>query len=168
MPDVPLSRRHALTGAAVAGIGLPLLVACGDDAADPGAGNGTPTPATSPSSPSESATPDDPVSSEQTSQPAQPPADALVATAEVPNGGGRVLKQEKLVVTQPSAGEFRCFTAVCTHRGCIVANVEGGTINCTCHGSRFSIDDGSVVNGPATTTLAEVAVVAEGGSVIRA
>ncbi|MFI7068358.1 transglycosylase domain-containing protein [Kribbella sp. NPDC050124] len=31
--------------------------------------------------------------------------------------------------------------------------MEGGTINCNCHGSRFNISDGSVVNGPATQPL---------------
>jgi nitrite reductase/ring-hydroxylating ferredoxin subunit len=35
----------------------------------------------------------------------------------------------------------------CTHQGYIVASVSGGTINCPCHGSKFSIANGSVVNG---------------------
>ena len=49
------------------------------------------------------------------------------------------------MVTQPTEGDFKGFSAVCTHQGCLVANVDGGTINCTCHGSQFSIEDGSVV-----------------------
>jgi hypothetical protein len=31
MTDAGFTRRHALTGAAVVGVGLPLLSACGDD-----------------------------------------------------------------------------------------------------------------------------------------
>ncbi|MGW6709398.1 Rieske (2Fe-2S) protein [Streptomyces sp. NPDC054956] len=80
---------------------------------------------------------------------------ALVKAADVPVGGGTVLKDEKLVVTQPTAGSFRCFTAVCTHQGCIVNKVEAGTIDCPCHGSKFKVADGAVAHGPATQPLAE-------------
>jgi Rieske Fe-S protein len=37
----------------------------------------------------------------------------------------------------------------------VVQDVKGGTINCGCHGSQFSVDDGSVVTGPATAPLPE-------------
>jgi Rieske Fe-S protein len=56
-----------------------------------------------------------------------------------------IVADQNVVVTQPSEGEFRCFSAVCTHQGCLVSDVEDGTINCNCHFSRFSIEDGSVV-----------------------
>jgi nitrite reductase/ring-hydroxylating ferredoxin subunit/uncharacterized membrane protein len=42
----------------------------------------------------------------------------------------------------------------CSHRGCAlseVGEVDGETIECGCHGSRFSLRDGSVERGPATT-----------------
>ncbi|MFD9334916.1 Rieske (2Fe-2S) protein [Streptomyces sp. NPDC060028] len=80
---------------------------------------------------------------------------ALLQSSEVPVGGGTVLKDEKLVVTQPTAGSFRCFTAVCTHQGCLVNKVEAGTIDCPCHGSKFQVADGAVAHGPATRPLAE-------------
>ncbi|MFD5147797.1 Rieske 2Fe-2S domain-containing protein [Streptomyces sp. NPDC058401] len=82
-------------------------------------------------------------------------AKALVKSSEVPVGGGTVLKDEKLVVTQPTAGSFRCFTAVCTHSGCLVNKVADGTIDCPCHGSKFNDTDGAVAKGPATKPLAE-------------
>ncbi|MFF3214076.1 Rieske (2Fe-2S) protein [Streptomyces sp. NPDC002886] len=82
-------------------------------------------------------------------------AKALVKSSEVPVGGGTVLKDEKLVVTQPTAGSFRCFTAVCTHSGCLVNKVEAGTIDCPCHGSKFKVTDGAVAKGPATRPLEE-------------
>ncbi|MCX5408204.1 Rieske (2Fe-2S) protein [Streptomyces sp. NBC_00335] len=82
-------------------------------------------------------------------------AKALIKSSEVPVGGGTVLKDEKLVVTQPTAGDFRCFTAVCTHSGCLVNKVEAGTIDCPCHGSKFKDTDGAVAKGPATKPLAE-------------
>ena len=69
----------------------------------------------------------------------------LANAADVPVGGGVIVDEFQVVVTQPTEGEFRGFSAICTHQGCTVAAVEEGTINCDCHGSRFSIEDGSVV-----------------------
>jgi Rieske Fe-S protein len=85
-----------------------------------------------------------------------------LATSEVPVGGGTVLGEQEIVVTQPAEGEFMAFSAVCTHQGCIVQGVSDGTINCPCHGSQFSIEDGSVVNGPAQAPLENRSVSVEG------
>jgi Rieske Fe-S protein len=90
----------------------------------------------------------------------------IAAAADVPVGGGVVVKDQKVVVTQPAEGEFKGFSAVCTHAGCIVADVADGTINCTCHGSKFSISDGSVVAGPAKGPLGAKAVVVEGSQIV--
>ena len=91
----------------------------------------------------------------------------LVRTSEVPEGGGKILEEEKVVVTQPSAGEFRAFSAVCTHEGCLVTSVADSTIACACHGSAFALGDGSVTRGPATRGLPEVAVSVQDGAVRR-
>ncbi|MFJ3978770.1 Rieske (2Fe-2S) protein [Streptomyces sp. NPDC090021] len=80
---------------------------------------------------------------------------SIAQAADVPVGGGKVLKEEKLVVTQPTAGSFRCFTAVCPHQGCLVSKVADNTINCACHNSEFKATDGSKISGPATKGLAE-------------
>jgi Rieske Fe-S protein len=47
--------------------------------------------------------------------------------------------------------------------GCLVGTVSGGTIQCPCHGSRYSIADGSVTGGPAPRPLPtkQVEVVAD-------
>jgi len=95
-------------------------------------------------------------------------AGPIAATADVPVGGGVVVKDQKVVVTQPKAGEFKGFTAVCTHAGCVVKDVAGGTINCPCHGSKFSITDGSVVAGPAKKPLAEAPVTVDGAQIVSA
>jgi len=91
----------------------------------------------------------------------------LATTAEIPVGGGKVLTAQKIVITQPQAGTFHAFTAICTHLGCIVNSVSGGTINCPCHGSRYSIVNGSVVNGPAPLPLAAVSIKVEGTSIVQ-
>jgi Rieske Fe-S protein len=90
---------------------------------------------------------------------------ALAKTTDIPVGGGMVFKEQKVVVTQPAPGEFKAFSAVCTHRGCTVADVTGGTINCPCHGSKFKISDGSVANGPATQPLPGTKVTVSGNSI---
>ncbi|MER6169237.1 Rieske (2Fe-2S) protein [Streptomyces violaceorubidus] len=89
----------------------------------------------------------------------------LASTGDIPVAGGKVLTEEKIVVTQPRKGEFKAFSAVCTHQGCIVSDVRDGTIDCACHGSRFAVADGSVVRGPATEPLPGKRITVEGNSV---
>ncbi|MCZ9349448.1 Rieske (2Fe-2S) protein [Streptomyces mutabilis] len=90
---------------------------------------------------------------------------ALAATADIPEGGGKVFADRKVVVTQPTAGEFKAFSATCTHQGCAVKSVADGVINCPCHNSNFSITDGSVQGGPATKPLPAVRITVSGGSI---
>ena len=92
----------------------------------------------------------------------------LASTGQIPVGGGKILTDKKIVITQPQAGSFHAFTAICTHLGCIVNTVSGGTINCPCHGSKYSIVNGSVVNGPAPLPLAAVSIKVQGTSIIQA
>ena len=95
-------------------------------------------------------------------------AEALAAVADVPVGGGIVLAAQDLVVTQPVAGTFKGFSATCTHQGCKVNEVAGGTINCPCHGSKFAVADGAPTAGPASRPLPEKAVAVQGSSVVLA
>jgi Rieske Fe-S protein len=91
--------------------------------------------------------------------------EGLVRTADIPEGGGKVFADRKVVVTQPVKGEFKAFSAVCTHQGCVVKDVSDGTINCPCHGSKFSVADGSVKGGPATRALSARPVTVRGDAV---
>ncbi|MFF4848984.1 Rieske (2Fe-2S) protein [Streptomyces sp. NPDC001194] len=135
----PTARRTVLAAGAAVALGGGTLTACGGEEKSPKSEPGSPS------------TPD----AAAPSSPAAGTGKALLKSSEVPVGGGTVLKDEKLVVTQPTAGSFRCFTAVCTHQGCLVNKVAAGTIDCPCHGSKFQITDGAVAHGPATRPLAE-------------
>lgn len=87
---------------------------------------------------------------------------AEVPVSAVPIGGGLILPEHQIVLTQPTAGVFAAFSAVCTHQGCLVSEVSDGTINCGCHGSRFSIGDGTAVKMPARESLSTFAVTRAG------
>ena len=69
-----------------------------------------------------------------------------------------VNKMLTVLVTQPTAGNFKAFSATCTHAGCIVQGVEGTEIYCGCHGARFDYDSGMVLAGPAKTALGKIPV----------
>ncbi|CAM5561010.1 Rieske (2Fe-2S) protein [Streptomyces narbonensis] len=155
------NRRTVLSAAAA------LTTGCGSD----GGGDGG-TESTAPATPDTSAAPSAPATS------ATPEASATSATAtgaaplartsEIPLGGGTVFTGEKVVVTQPAAGEFKAFSAVCTHQGCLVNKVANGTIDCPCHGSKFRIADGSVAAGPAPRPLPAEQINVSGDSITLA
>lgn len=140
---IPLTpRRTVLRGAVLAGVAVPFLVACSDD--EPSS-DGTTTSSGS----------DDPTSPDDSSSPPESTDDggggeAIASVSDVPEGGGLIIPDSELVVTQPTAGEFLGFTSICTHNSCPLDNVADGTINCVCHGSQFAIEDGHVVRGPST------------------
>ncbi|HEX6354578.1 Rieske (2Fe-2S) protein [Actinophytocola sp.] len=99
-----------------------------------------------------------------TTEPQGGGGDVLATTDAIPVGGGMILQDKELVVTQPTAGKFMAFSAVCTHQGCIVDAISGGTINCPCHGSKFKLD-GSVSQGPATEPLSARTVKVSGDQI---
>ncbi|MFF9793636.1 Rieske (2Fe-2S) protein [Streptomyces bacillaris] len=128
------ARRRTVLAAGAAGAAA-LVTGCGSDGDGGGGGE---TAATSPG----------------TSPGASPGGgQRLASTGDIPVGGGTVFKEQKVVVTQPEEGEFKAFSAVCTHANCLVSTVSDGTINCPCHGSKFSIADAAVEAGPATRPL---------------
>lgn len=140
------SRRTVLCGAAAvlaAGGGTVALSGCasGGPAAAPAAGGST---------------------AKGGSTKAPKPPVVVGPAAEVPVGGGKVYREKKIVVTQPEAGRYEAFDAVCTHAGCVVDKVEKQLIKCPCHGSDFDYGTGARVEGPARTALPRYQVVVEG------
>lgn len=143
MPNDPVDRRTVLRGAGALGagvVGVSALAACSSS-----------TPATStPAAPATTAA----------------AAGVTVKSADVPVGGGVILKEQKVVVTQPTAGQYKAFTAVCTHKGCTVAKVADGHIGCPCHGSQFDIATGApTAASPAKAPLASKTATLSGDTI---
>jgi Rieske Fe-S protein len=138
---------------ALAGTGAAALAGCSADAESGSPATAPAETATSPpASPSPSA---EATSSRPSASKAKAPSGPSVATSKVPVGGGVILENADYVVTQPSKGSYKAFSKICTHQGCPVSAVRDGIIHCNCHGSEYSIKDGSVTNPPASKPLAE-------------
>ncbi|MDC0770604.1 Rieske (2Fe-2S) protein [Streptomyces sp. HD] len=93
---------------------------------------------------------------------------ALAKTADIPQGSGKVFSDQKVVVSQPAAGDFKAFSTICTHRDCPMIDLKEDTLSCSCHGSQFSVLDGSVKKGPATEPLAAKQISVSGDSITLA
>jgi Rieske Fe-S protein len=152
-----VARRTVLRAAGLLGLtgaGAAALSACADESggspsAAPAASETSAPTTPSPTTPSPTADTTSPTPSASTA-----PKGPSVATSKVPVGGGVILENADYVITQPSKGQYKAFSKICTHQGCPVASVSDGVIHCNCHGSEYSIKDGSVTNPPATKGLA--------------
>ena len=145
--EFPISRQKILLGAGL-GLVTAVLAACSTYGKKPEAAG---EPSTTPAAPSASG------------GTAAPAAKAIAKTSDVPVGSGVIVGE--VVVTQPSAGVFKGFSAKCTHKGCTVDKVADGTIDCPCHGSKFNLD-GTVANGPAQEPLAVENITVQGDSIM--
>jgi Rieske Fe-S protein len=141
-------RRTVLKGAVFAGIATPLLAACGSGDSKDSAASGSTTENSGGGAGSGGSS----------------AGSVLASTSDIKVGSGTIFTDEGIVVTQPKPGEFKGFTNICTHMGCPVHDVTT-TINCTCHGSQYSIVDGSVVTGPATQALDGKPVTVKGNDI---
>lgn len=99
-------------------------------------------------------------------QPEQAAGEILLGpAADVMVGSGKKYPVDSsltILVTQPRAGEFKAFSATCTHSGCIVNGVQDGQIACGCHGARFNVETGAVEAGPARSALGRITVEVRG------
>ena len=158
-PEPLASRRIVFQGLSALGVAA-VLAGCGGD--EPAART-TPTKSPTPTEPT-------PTEKESSPSPDGPGAGAtvLARTKEVPVGGGVVVLDHNVVVTQPEAGRFEAFTAICTHQGNPVGVVEDNTITCQYHGSQYDAATGQVTRGPAVNGLTPVKIRVRRGAIVRA
>jgi nitrite reductase/ring-hydroxylating ferredoxin subunit len=129
-------------------------------------GSTAPSASSAPQSSAESSAAPQSASASSRSTSAAAPSGPSVAKADVPEGGGVILQSADYVVTEPKPGVYKGFSSTCTHMGFKVGKVENGAIKCLHHGSSFSITDGSVLTGPASTPLPSVNVTVSGGRIV--
>jgi Rieske Fe-S protein len=139
----PITRRTVIMNTGLAAAALAGLASCT---------NYSTAPASQPSAPASAA-------------PSGGGGPVTVKEAEIPVGSGKIFPDAQTVITQPKKGQFKAFSAICTHMGCLVDSVTN-TINCPCHGSKYSITDGSVVNPPAPQPLPAKTIKVSGGTLI--
>jgi Rieske Fe-S protein len=95
--------------------------------------------------------------------------DVAVGQAEDFDEGLTIIEGEGVIVGRDAEGLY-ALTAMCTHLQCDMSEadngaLEGGALECTCHGSTFDLQ-GEVTGGPANASLEHYAVeIAEDGSV---
>jgi Rieske Fe-S protein len=164
------SRRDVLRTAGLITLGggaVLTLAACGagGQAGDPVPTSAAPSSSATATSPSASSSPSASEVPSKSSPKTKAPSGPSVATSDVPVGGGVILDDADYVVTQPAKGTFKAFSKICTHQGCKVGSVADGVIKCPCHGSEFSIEDGSVKHPPASKPLPESATTVSGSKV---
>jgi nitrite reductase/ring-hydroxylating ferredoxin subunit len=72
------------------------------------------------------------------------------------------------VVLLNVGGEFYALDNECTHAGCDLADgeLEGSTLECPCHGSKFNARTGAVESPPADEPAPTYAVRVEGDDVL--
>ena len=157
------TRRAMLCGTAGVG-GAAALALCGCSSSASAGSDYASTPA---AAPTPTPTPMGSATSSGAADPSMSGGGTVLGQAmDVPVGGGMVFAAAKVVVTQPSAGQYKAFSAVCTHKGCTVSSVSGGLIRCPCHGSTFKVADGSVADGPASSPLPSVPVRVDNGKLV--
>jgi nitrite reductase/ring-hydroxylating ferredoxin subunit/uncharacterized membrane protein len=77
--------------------------------------------------------------------------DALAAADLGAEPATAVVADTPVLITR-AGGSVLALHGRCSHRGCPLSwgTIDGEVIQCACHGSRFSLRDGSVRRGPAT------------------
>jgi Rieske Fe-S protein len=161
--EAPVDRREVLRVGA-AGAAALLAAGCGGASAPAGAtdaGDAPPLDAGEPSEGSADACPQTCTSGSRV---------LVLAFAKYPalqNVGGSALVQatgyvdpacgqDQVIVFQAAAGQYRAFSASCTHACCTV-KFTGAGFSCPCHMSVFGLD-GKVKSGPAPAPLPELDV----------
>lgn len=96
------------------------------------------------------------------------PGVVLLSLDELEVGQARVVSTDDgvgVAVVRTGEEEVRAFSSSCTHQGCTV-RAEEADLYCPCHGSRFELADGAVIDGPAEEPLPEFSVEIQQGNVV--
>jgi Rieske Fe-S protein len=88
--------------------------------------------------------------------------------SEVPINSGKIFKfgSKPGILVRTASGEFKAFSAVCTHLECIVQyRVDTKQIWCACHNGQYNLN-GKNIGGPPPRPLEEFKVDTRGDDVV--
>jgi cytochrome b6-f complex iron-sulfur subunit len=88
--------------------------------------------------------------------------------SDIPKGGAKKIfvDNKPVLIIQPKSGDFRAFSAICTHLGCIVDwETKKNRFFCPCHAGVFD-SFGNVISGPPPRPLPRYEVKIEGEKVL--
>jgi len=93
----------------------------------------------------------------------------VASVKDVPSGSMKgVEARGKPILLANLSGKYHALGNVCTHLGCLLSDgtLEGETVTCSCHGSKFNVKTGKPVAGPATKPEPSYPVKIEGNHVM--
>lgn len=90
---------------------------------------------------------------------------------EVPVGGIKLFSfptaKDPCILVRDAADSFVAYSQVCPHLSCVVYySKEHNRLECPCHKGVFSINDGSVIQGPPQRPLPRIALEERDGQII--
>lgn len=102
--------------------------------------------------------------------PSRPPSGptSIGKVEDFPLGGSKtvLVEDHPVLVIRTADGEFRAFSALCTHLQCVVGySADRNRIECPCHQGVYSID-GQNLSGPPPRPLDEYPITINDGAVI--
>lgn len=87
-----------------------------------------------------------------------------IAATEVPVGSAVFVGD--IIIAQPTEGTFVAYSRSCPHQGQTIDKIEGDSVRCSAHNSKFSLADGSVIQGPARDPMVAGEATESDGNVI--
>lgn len=109
------------------------------------------------------------VRSKLQAKPAPLPQVAVARLGEIPVGGVKLFQypqvKEQCILVRTAEDHYAAYSQKCTHLSCAVFYAEGALV-CPCHEGRFSVQDGSVLQGPPTRALPVVKLERRGDQLV--
>jgi Rieske Fe-S protein len=99
------------------------------------------------------------------------PATTVARVDEIPIGGVKLFEypgpQDQCIMVRTAAESYVAYSQKCTHLSCAVFYAaENHRLECPCHQGYFSIEDGSVLQGPPTRPLPKVVLERRGPELV--
>jgi Rieske Fe-S protein len=93
------------------------------------------------------------------------------STNEIPVGGVKLFSypttEDPCILIRTAAGQYAAYSQKCTHLSCAVYyEQQTNRLECPCHEGYFSVDDGSVLQGPPPRRLPRVILEQDGTSLM--